>query len=199
MQFTFDPQQAATVVVDMQKLFTQPDSPFQNDSSPLFGPINELTNWSRELGIPVIYSSLKFADDGKDAGLIANWPQVQDGYFATSSPWTELDPRAIVKENDHLLSRNRPSAFAGGRLSELLSSLGRTQLILTGISVNFAVAFTAHDAFSRDIPTFVVRDGVSTAPFEDSANLGLYFQTLDTWAAQVIDFKTLVEKTVART
>jgi maleamate amidohydrolase len=198
MQFTLKPEEAATLVVDMQRLFTQPDSPFQNDAADLFDPINRLTELSRSAGIPVVFSSLEFADDGHDAGLISNWPQVQEGYFAKSNPWTDWDSRLVIETSDHKLSRNRPSAFVDGELDALLKRLGKTQLIFTGISTNFAVAFTVHDAFTRDIPTFMERDGIAPAPFEDSGNEYVFLQTLDTWAGQVVTLDDIVDGTTSK-
>lgn len=195
MKFELNRDQAATLIVDMQRLFTEPASPFQNDAGELVEPINRLTSHSRQHGIPVIHSSYLFNDDGSDAGLISNWPQVQDGYFATGSPWTDWDPRFVVEDTDHLISRHRPGAFFGGVLDELLSRLGKTQLLLAGLSLNNALSFTAHEAFSRDIPVFLVKDTTGLAPFENAAHLDIHLQAIGTWAAEVVTLDGILKET----
>lgn len=186
MNFEFDKREAATLIVDMQRLFTEPESPFQNDASALMEPINRLTAQSRRHGIPVIHSSYMFADNGSDAGLISNWPQVKDGYFSASSPWTDWDPRLVIEDGDHLMNRNRPGAFFDSALDELLSRLDKKQILLAGLSLNNALSFTAHEAFSRDIPVFLVEDATALAPFEDAESFQVHLQAIGTWAADVV-------------
>ncbi|TGV01313.1 cysteine hydrolase family protein [Flavivirga rizhaonensis] len=198
MQFTLNPKDAVTLIVDMERLFTEPGSPYQNDAAELIEPINKLTALSRELGIPVIHSVYAFDNSEKDAGLISNWPEVEQGYYEESSPWTDWDPRLVQKENDHNFTRNRPGAFWGGTLDTLLKQLGKKQIILGGVSVNNAISFTAHEAFSRDIPVFIVKETTGPAPFENKDALDDYLQVIGTWASEVVSLEDVMKRMTAK-
>ncbi|WP_299184025.1 cysteine hydrolase family protein [uncultured Aquimarina sp.] len=194
MEFKFNPEKAVTLIVDMERLFTEPMSPYKNDAAPLIEPINTLTAKSRELGIPVIHSVYAFKNSKKDAGLISNWPEVEQGYYEQSSPWTDWDPRLDQDTNTIYHTRNRPGAFWGGSLDKLLKELGKEQIILGGVSVNNAISFTAHEAFSRDIPVFIVKETTSPAPFENKEALDDYLQVIGTWASEVISIVKIIDR-----
>ncbi len=186
MLFELNPDKAVTLIVDMERLFTEPSSPYKNDAAPLIGPINELTAYSRKMGIPVIHSTYAFKNGKEDSGLINNWPEVEQGYYDLSSPWTDWDARLVKEPGTIYHTRNRPGAFWGGALDELLKGLGKEQIILAGVSVNNAISFTAHEAFSRDMPVFIVKETTSPAPFENKDAISDYLQVIGTWASEVL-------------
>jgi bifunctional isochorismate lyase/aryl carrier protein len=193
MKFSLDPTATATLVVDMQRLFTAADGPFENAAAGrLIDPINRLAANSRALGIPVVHSAYVLADDGSDAGLLAGGAEVAAGHFAASSPWTAWDPRLDQDGEDLYHARCRPGAFWGGTLDVLLERLGKNQLILCGLSINNALSTTAREAFARDIPVFLVRDASGAAPFE--THLDVYFEALDTWTCEVVSLTDVLER-----
>ncbi len=194
MEFKFNSDKAVTLIVDMERLFTEPASPYKNDAVPLIEPINTLTAKSRELGIPVIHSTYAFKNSKQDAGLISNWPEVEQGYYEQSSPWTDWDPRLVQGEGTIYHTRNRPGAFWGGSLDALMKNLGKEQIILGGVSVNNAISFTAHEAFSRDIPVFIVKETTSPAPFENKDALDDYLQVVGTWASEVVSLNDVIKR-----
>ncbi|WP_271783822.1 cysteine hydrolase family protein [Aquimarina algiphila] len=194
MQFNLNPEKAVTLIVDMERLFTEPDSPYKNDAAPLIEPINALTDFSRKRGIPVIHSTYAFENSKKDSGLINNWPEVEQGYYEQSSPWTDWDPRLVQDSNDIRHTRNRPGAFWGGSLDALLKDLGKEHIILGGVSVNNAISFTAHEAFSRDIPVFIIKETTSPAPFENKDALNDYLQVIGTWASEVVSLEEIIKR-----
>lgn len=194
MQFTLNPEEAVTLIVDMERLFTEPGSPYQNDAAELMGPINELTEQSRKLGIPVIHATYAFENSEQDSGLINNWPEVEQGYYEESSEWTDWDPRLVQDTNDHVFTRNRPGAFWGGTLDTLMKRFGKKQLILGGVSVNNAISFTAHEAFSRDIPVFIIKETTGPAPFENKDSLEDYLAVIGSWASEVVLLEDIKER-----
>lgn len=194
MKFTVNPEEAVTLIVDMERLFTEPSSPYQNDAAVLMKPINELTAFSRAQGIPVIHSTYAFENSATDSGLINNWPEVEQGHYEESSPWTDWDPRLVRDTEDHQYNRNRPGAFWGGTLDALLKKLGKKQIILGGVSVNNAISFTAHEAFSRDIPVFIVKETTGAAPFENKDALDDYLRVIGTWAGEVLSLEDIKQR-----
>ena len=115
---------------------------------------------------------------------------MKQGYFCAGSKWMEWDSRLHTRDSDIFISHNRPSAFWGDGLPEILKSLDIDVLLLCGLSVNNAVSSTARDAFARDIPTVVIKDctwlGALGKPF------GIYFEILDDWTAQVMTSEELL-------
>ncbi len=194
MKFSFDADKAILVVADMQKLFTDPSSPYGNDASPLIEPTNNLTKSARAAGIPVIHTSYQLKKDGSDQGLRSDWPQIGEGYFDPKSPWAAWDHRLEQEPADHILNRNRPGIFHNGQLEALLKKLGREQVILSGLSINYAISFSVHEAFSRDIPVFLVEDLSTLTAFEDQSKRDYLHQTLDMWACQLISLEDMLDK-----
>ena len=181
------------LVLDLQELFTSAAGPFGNVASEvLIENVNALLSALREKHVPIVFSSYVLADDLSDAGLLKENPIVQQGYFSAGSDWMKWDGRLQMQSSDILFSRNRPSAFYGGTLSELLDTLHADALLLCGLSVNNAVSSTARDAFALDIPTIVVKDCTGAAPWEQ--HMDVYFEILDDWTAQVLTSAELLEK-----
>ena len=152
--------------------------------------VNGLLKTLREKRLPIVYSSYVLADDLSDAGLLKDNPLVKQGYFCAGSSWMEWDSRLHTRDSDIFISHNRPSAFWGGGLPELLKSLDIDVLLLCGLSVNNAVSNTARDAFARDIPTVVIKDCTGSAPWEHHSEI--YFEILDDWTAQVMTSEQLL-------
>lgn len=193
MKFSFNPDNVALLVVDMQRLFTEPSSPFQNDAAAMIIPINQLVEKARQVGIPIIHSAYEFATE-KEIGLRNDWPQIQQGYFNADSPWTDWDARLTKADGDYSLTRSRPGAFWGGELDALLKKLGKDQIILCGLSINYAISFTAQEAFSRDIPVFLVSDLSNLAPFEQQENKEVFLQALNIWACEVTNSTAIISE-----
>ncbi|WP_303315590.1 isochorismatase family cysteine hydrolase [Flavivirga abyssicola] len=191
MKFTFDKTKAALVVVDMQKLFTLPSSPYGNDASEMIAPINELMQLSRETDIPVIHSAYTLKKDGSQNGLRTDWPQIEEGYFDPNSDWAQWDERLEQKDEDYILTRTRPSVFFDGQLTQILKKLGKEQVILLGLSTNYSISFSVHEGFSRDIPIFLVDDLSNMTAFEDRSQKSFLHNTLDMWACQLISSKDI--------
>ena len=70
--------------------------------------------------------------------------------------------RLIPDEDDYFVLKPKHSGFYQTPLELLLKHLGATRLILTGVSTNSCVLFTANDAYMRDleliVPTVLCKD-----------------------------------------
>ena len=179
------------LVLDLQELFTSAVGPFQNVASgDLIENVNGLLSALRERRVPIVFSSYVLADDLSDAGLLKENPLVKQGYFCAGSKWMEWDSRLHTRDSDIFISHNRPSAFWGDGLPEILKSLNIDVLLLCGLSVNNAISSTARDAFARDIPTVVIKDCTGAAPWENHSEI--YFEILDDWTARVMTSEELL-------
>ncbi len=185
MEFNVDRSRAILLVMDMQKLFTVPSSPYGNDATEMIAPLNEILEQVRVQGIPVVHSIYQLQKDGSQSGLRTDWPQIEQGYFDPVSPWSQIDARVDVAESDYQLTRTRPGAFFDGMLAELMKKLAKDQIILCGLSTNYAISFTVHEAFSRDIPAVLVDDLIQMTAFEDRSKKEFLHATLGMWACEV--------------
>ena len=192
MKVSLETAKPLALVLDLQELFTSAAGPFENVASgDLIENVNGLLSALRKKQVPVVFSSYVLADDLSDAGLLKENPIVKQGCFSAGSDWMKWDKRLKMQSSDILISRNRPSAFYGGGLSELLDTTHTDALLLCGLSVNNAVSSTARDAFALDIPAIVVRDCTGAAPWEK--HMDIYFEILDDWTAQVLTSAELLE------
>ncbi|TPN83397.1 cysteine hydrolase family protein [Aquimarina algicola] len=193
MNFLFKKDKVALLIIDMQRLFTEPDSPYSNDASAMITPINLLAKSARENDIPVIHSSYILKKDGSQTGLRTDWPQIEQGYFDPDSEWTDWDPRLKQEAKDHILTRTRPGAFFDGKLFSLLKKLGKEQVILCGLSTNYAISFSVHEAFSRDIPVFLIDELSNLTSFEDKDTKPLLHNILNFWACELTNLKEVLK------
>jgi nicotinamidase-related amidase len=76
--------------------------------------------------------------------------------------------RLIPDEDDYFVLKPKHSGFYQTPLELLLKHLGATRLILTGVSTNSCVLFTANDAYMRDLELIVPRDCVAACSCEES-------------------------------
>lgn len=185
----------AVIVVDVQRLFAAPDGPFENvRSGTLVAAIEDLLKAARERNVPVIHSRYILRGDGADAGLLGGDPNLDLSLFSSDSKWSEIDDRITVASTDLQCTHNRPSAFYASDLDAVLHGLGVDRIILAGLSLNNAIAATARDAFARDRPVLIPRQGVDAAPFEDEAAIEAGFRALDQWTAEVADLADVIAR-----
>jgi nicotinamidase-related amidase len=184
MEFDLTHSQAGLLVLDLQELFCSAKGPFENkNADELISKVNTFAGDCDKLGLPLIYSRYLFKDDLSDAGLLKDNPVVLDGHFCESSAWMKLDQRLKLPRSAIQLKRNRPGAFWNNDLELVLKENRIDTLLLCGLSVNNAISTTAREAFSRDIPTLVIKECTGAAPWE--TEIDNYFETLHTWTAEV--------------
>ena len=85
------------------------------------------------------------------------------------------------EENDYFVLKPKHSGFFSTTLETFLRYLETQTLILTGITGNFCVLFTANDAYMRDFNLFVPADcTVSNTKKENDSALWLMKKFLKT-------------------
>jgi len=122
---------------------------------PIAGRIRELKARARSAGIPAIYVNDNFGRWQSDFSQLLQHcldPGVRGRPFVE-----QLAP----EQHDYFVLKPKHSAFYQTPLEILLKHLGARRLILTGLSTNSCVMFTAHDAFMRDLKLYVPPDCVA--------------------------------------
>jgi isochorismate hydrolase len=158
VEWRASPRRAVLLIHDMQEYFL---APFQPDASPrreLLANLVRLRSAAAAAEVPVVYTA-------QPGGMTAGQRGLLRDFWGPGMNRDERDRRILAPlapgPGDVVFTKWRYSAFHGTPLAAHLSSLGRDQLIVTGVYANTGCLVTAVDAFSRDIETFLIPDGVA--------------------------------------
>lgn len=122
---------------------------------PMAPRIARLKKRARAAGIPAIYINDNFGRwQSKFADIVKHC--IEDG--VRGRPFVE---QLVPGECDYFVLKPKHSGFYQTPLELLLKHLGTERLILTGVSTNSCVLFTANDAYMRDMALIVPQDCVA--------------------------------------
>ena len=164
-----DQSSVALVLIDVINDLDFAEGPALLEAAlPMARRILELKGRARAAGVPAIYVNDNFGrwrsnfnaliEHCREAGCVGR-------------PIAEMLRPA---EEDYFVLKPKHSGFYSTTLEVLLAHLGARRLILTGISADICVLFTANDAYMRDFELFVPEDCVvSNTPAENRYALDL--------------------------
>ncbi len=162
---------------------------------PMAEKLSELKRRAKEAKVPVIYVNDNFGKWQSDFKKILAHCLEED---VRGRPLAEtLKPE---DEDDYFVLKPKHSGFFSTTLDILLDYLGVKTLILTGLTGDICVLFTAHDAYMRDFNLVIPSDCVaSTDPGENEYTLEKMARLLDadTRPSTELDFAEL-KKLAAR-
>jgi nicotinamidase-related amidase len=163
------PGRTALLIVDMQNAFCRDDGSFAKlgfDVSLLkaaIGPCRRLAAAAHQANVPVIFTRLRYAADYRDGGIAIRYmtPEFVEARCLAAGTWDieivdELEP----SPGDHVVDKNRFSAFYAESFERLLGEAGIDSLVVCGVTTNCCVESTVRDAFQRNYKAFVVSDAV---------------------------------------
>jgi nicotinamidase-related amidase len=155
------PKDTALLVIDIMNPFDfSHGETLAQHAKKIVGPINDLRNYCKKHGRPVIYINDHYELWKADLELIYD-----KCHNKTSSDIiTPLRP----DEDDFFLIKPKHSAFYGTALNTLLHHLSVKNIILTGIAGNICVLFTANDAYMREFGLFVPNNAIASVSEEDN-------------------------------
>ena len=162
----------ALVVVDVNRGFTDPESPLVCDLDGVVDAIRRLLDGFRAAGLPVAFTTVAYDEAGKQAAevFIAKIPALL--VLEAGSRWTEIDPRIAPVADEPVLTKLWASAFHGTPLSSFLTTQGCDSVVVTGASTSGCVRATAVDALQHGYRVLVPRDAVGDRnPAAHEANL----------------------------
>ena len=151
-----DTHQTALLLIDIVNDFEFPrgDELFQQ-ALPIAPRIAALKQRARAAGIPAIYINDNFGRwQSKFNDIIQHCLEAG----VRGRPFVE---QLIPGPCDYFVLKPKHSAFYQTPLELLLKHLGARRLILTGVSTNSCVLFTANDAYMRDLELAVPEDCVA--------------------------------------
>lgn len=140
----------------------------------------------RKVGIPTIYANDNFGRWKSDfRTLVKNCrhPEVR------GRPLVE---KLLPSDEDYFVLKPKHSAFYSTSLDTLLSYLGVQRLILTGMTANQCVLFTANDAHMRDFEIFIPEDCVVSREAAERNAAFFHFEKI--LRAETCDSRLLLRK-----
>jgi nicotinamidase-related amidase len=158
----------ALLIVDMQNDYFADDE-LARCRDDLVAVCNRLIDRARAAGSPVIEVRTVHARDKSTWAL--NMLEDDQGMALAGSAGVERV--AGLEEPDEVVVKTRDSAFYATDLEEVLARHDVRRLVLTGVSTESCIVATATDAYARNIPVVVVRDGTASVQEE------LHEQVLD--------------------
>jgi isochorismate hydrolase len=140
--------------------------------------------------LPVAKRILRFKQRAKAAGIPVVYVNDAVGRWRSdfpalvrhcSDPKVRGSPivRALKPEaDDYCILKPKHSGFFATPLDTLIQYMGATRLILTGVSSNQCVLFTANDAYVRDLELVIPRDCISARTRSDTHLALRYFENV---------------------
>jgi nicotinamidase-related amidase len=110
-------------------------------------------------GLPVIYINDNYGEWHSERSRLVDRALASEGA-------REFVVKLIPREQDYFVIKPQFSGFYATNLPVLLPKLGVDSLILTGISADICVLFTAADAHMRDYRLWVPQDAVAAETVE---------------------------------
>jgi nicotinamidase-related amidase len=141
---------------------------------PMAKKLAELKRRAKEAGVPVIYVNDNFGKWQSDFNKILEHCLKDD---ALGKPVAEL---LRPEKDDYFVLKPKHSGFFSTTLDILLDYLEAKTLVLTGLTGDICVLFTAHDAYMRDFNLVIPSDCVaSNDPEENDYTLRKMRRLLD--------------------
>lgn len=123
---------------------------------PMAERLAELKRRARAAGVPVIYVNDNFGKWQSDFKKILEHCLGED---VRGRPLVE---RLRPEDDDYFVLKPKHSGFFSTTLDILLDYLGAKTLVLTGLTGDICVLFTAHDAYMRDFNLVIPADCVAS-------------------------------------
>src|SRR5918999_997811 len=117
--------------------------------------ISKLSQRARSAGVPVIY-----VNDNRGRWR-SDRSELIERCCRPDSRGRKLVERLAPGDDDYFIFKPKHSGFFATPLAALLEHLGARTLILTGVTIEQCVLFTAIDAYVRDYELVVPRDCVA--------------------------------------
>jgi gluconolactonase len=166
-----DPRRAVLVIQDMQNDVVMDGGAFAESGAPIhcqeqncIANIRRLADTCRGANVPVIH--VWFIVEPGAAGMTRNAPLFVNLTSSTAlvrgtwgvAPVAGLEPQP----GDHVVTKNRMSAWEGTTLETILKATGRDTIIETGAWTNMSIEHTARTGADKGYKMIIPEDGCST-------------------------------------
>jgi len=162
------PDRTALVIVDMQKVFCEPQGSLYVPSTEAIVPrIQELAAACRGVDVPVIFLRHIVRGDGSDTGRMRDlYPDV-DQVLARNNPQVEIIDELTPQPGDIVVDKLFYSGFHGTDLDTVLRSRDVDTLMVCGTVTNVCCDTTIRDAVHREYKVIAISDASAAMPYPD--------------------------------
>lgn len=169
--YRLDPSRCALIVQDMQNDVVMEGGAFASSGSPehcrqqnAIANAARLAQTARSRGIPVIH--VWFVVEAGTPGVTMNAPLFEglaDAGALVRGTWGAAPvPGLEAQAGDHVVEKQRMSAWEGTRLETVLKALGRDIVVVTGAWTNMSIEHTARTGADKGYFMVVPEDACST-------------------------------------
>lgn len=147
------------LVVDLSRGFTSPACPVGSDLSGPVAATRTLLDRARGLGLPVVFTTIGFEENLKDAG---RWLEKMPGLASLTlgSEWVEIDPRLARRDDEPVVVKKGASAFFGTNVASILLAQRVDTVVLCGATTSGCIRASAVDLLQLGWPALVPRECV---------------------------------------
>lgn len=168
-------RRVALLVIDVQQGLFEKSTPIYK-AEELLQKINALVGRAHQSGVPVFY--IQHSDQKTLVKGSPNW---------------QLHPRLQPQANDYLIHKQHGNAFEDTNLDEVLRSMNRNHLVISGLVTHGCVRATCRGAQELDYQVILVEDGHSNyskqAPhLIEEWNQKLSAENIELLPAQEVEF-----------
>ncbi len=187
-----DKSNIALILIDIISDFEFPDGEklFEN-ALPMAKKIAALKEKAKKAGVPVIYVNDNFGKWQSD------FKKLLKHCSGKSVRGCRIAKLLKPADEDYFVLKPKHSGFYSTTLDLLLKYLNSNTLILTGVSTDICILFTANDAYMRDYELIISCDCVAAVKEEENARAIKYLKKLlkaDIRPSDEIDFEKLQGK-----
>lgn len=184
-----DKADGALVLIDVINAFDFPGGDqLLRLALPMAERLATLKRRAREAGVPIIYVNDNFGRWRSD------FRSQVDHCLAARSPGRRVVELLKPDETDYFVIKPKHSGFFATSLGTLLEYLRTKTVILTGVTADICVLFTANDAYMRDYNLIVPGDCVASVSEEENAHALRQMEKLlkaDVRPSSELDLKSL--------
>jgi nicotinamidase-related amidase len=160
-----DKADGALLLIDVINDFDYPDGGrLLHFALPMAERIASLKGRAKEAGVPVVYVNDNFGRWRSDFRSQVNH------CLSEESKGRRIVERLRPEEDDYFVLKPKHSGFFSTSLGTLLEYLRTRTVILTGLTADICVLFTANEAYMRDFNLIVPSDCVASVAEEDNAH-----------------------------
>ena len=156
------------IVVDMQKVFCEPDGAlYVPNTAKIIQPIQALVDAARGVDVPVIYLRHIVRGDGSDTGRMRDlYPNV-DEILARSEPNVEVIDVLAPQPGDVVIDKLFYSGFHGTDLDTVLRARDVDTIIICGTVTNVCCETTIRDGVHREYKVIALSDANAAMDYPD--------------------------------
>jgi len=166
-----DKHSVALLLIDVISDFDFPDGSQLLENTLLIAQnIAALKKKAKSAGIPVIYVNDNFGKWQSDFKKLLKHCQ------SKTPKGSKIAAMLAPDEKDYFILKPKHSGFYSTTLDLLLKHFNSKKLILTGLSTDICVLFTASDAYLRDYKIIVPRDCVAAVEAEEHEHALKYIE-----------------------